>query len=44
MDLEFETLCAALESNGVLNPKKLSVFEFNAKIDYFEKKTSKEKA
>jgi hypothetical protein len=38
MDLEHERICAHLESNGIANPKTLTVFEFQAKLDFFEKK------
>lgn len=41
MDLEHESVCAHLENNGVQNPKKLTVFEFQAKLDFFEKKQPK---
>ena len=36
LDLNFQSECASLERSGVENPKKLSVFEFNAKRDYFD--------
>lgn len=41
MDLEFENICASLENEGIQNPKYLTVFEFNAKLQYFEKKYKK---
>ncbi len=41
MDIAFEDVCAAMEEAGVNNPKKLSVFEFNQRIEYFNKKKSK---
>lgn len=36
IDKSFLKLCTSLEANGVLSPKKISYYEFNAKIDYFE--------
>lgn len=41
MDLSFENLCASMEEAGINNPKGLSVFEFNSKLDYFESKKPK---
>jgi hypothetical protein len=38
MEKAFESVCAALESNGVVNPKKLTVFEFYSRVYFFEKK------
>ena len=41
MELSFERLMASLESSGVSNPKKLTVFELNSKIDFIESKNKK---
>lgn len=38
LDDSFEQMLSALEDAGVLNPKKLSVYEINKRIIYFEKK------
>lgn len=38
IDLGFEILCASLEEAGVTNPKSLSTYEFEAKINYFNSK------
>jgi len=43
MDLSFGKLCAGMEESGISNPKKLSVFDFNAKLDYLEEKNKKQK-
>jgi len=37
-EIAFEALCTNLEELGVMNPKKLTVFEFYSKIRYFKKK------
>lgn len=37
-EIAFEELCSVLESMGVSNPKRLTVFEFYSKIRYFKKK------
>lgn len=37
-EISFEELCANLEEIGVMNPKRLTVFEFYSKIRYFKKK------
>lgn len=42
MDISFENVCTALEEAGVNNPKKLTVFEFQSKIIYFESKKPKQ--
>lgn len=34
----FARSCAALEEMGVKDPHRLTVYDFNAKTDYFEKK------
>lgn len=36
LEISFENICTSLEEAGVVNPKQLSVFEFYAKIRYFE--------
>lgn len=41
MDLSFEKLCTSMEEAGISTPKKLTVFEFNGKLDYFESKKTK---
>jgi len=38
IELAFESLCTNLEEMGVMNPKKLTVFEFYSKIRYFKSK------
>ena len=38
MDRSFENLCASLEEVGIASPKKLTVFEFYQRVDYFETK------
>lgn len=38
MEEAFENLCTNLEELGVMNPKKLTVFEFYSKIRYFKTK------
>lgn len=38
LDLSFENLCACLEEAGIKEPKNLTVFELNQRVDYFEKK------
>ena len=38
INLSFYKICAALEEAGVNNPKELSVFEFNVKLDHFYNK------
>ena len=41
MDLSFAKLCTSLEEAGIANPRLLSVFDFNVKINYFEEKNKK---
>ncbi len=38
MDIAFENVVSALEEVGVNYPKKLTVFEFNQRVQYFESK------
>ena len=38
VELSFEKLCTSMEEAGINNPKGLTVFEFYAKLDYFEDK------
>lgn len=40
-DLNFQQECASLERAGVTRPSKLTVFEFNAKRDYFDRLNKK---
>lgn len=40
-ELAFEALCTNLEELGVMQPKKLTVFEFYSKIRYFKTKKHK---
>jgi hypothetical protein len=37
-EVSFEEVCATLEENGVREPKRLSEFEFYAKLQYYQKK------
>jgi len=41
MDVSFENLCASMEEAGVSHPNKLTVFQFNQRIEYFQKKKSR---
>lgn len=41
VDKAFENLCTVLEEAGINAPKKLSVYEFYSKVEYFEKKNKK---
>lgn len=41
MDLSFSRLCTSMEEAGVQNPNKLTVFDFNVRLDYFEEKNKK---
>lgn len=34
----FENICATLEDLGVTNPKRLTVFEFYSRLEYYKKK------
>jgi hypothetical protein len=38
----FEEVCASLEDNGVSNPKRLTVFEFYSRIEFYKKKHEKQ--
>jgi hypothetical protein len=38
---EFEAICVGLKTNGIANPKNLSIFEFFATIEEFEKRKRK---
>lgn len=38
LELSLENVCTGLEEAGITNPKELTVFEFYAKIHYFETK------
>jgi len=42
IDLSFERLCSSLEEAGVQQPKKMSVFEFNQRVDYYKEKHKKD--
>lgn len=41
LEKSFEFLCTSLEEVGVKDPKILTTFEFNSKIEFFEKKNKK---
>ena len=41
MDLSFGKLCASLEEAGIKEPKNLTVFDFNTKLDYFQEKAKR---
>lgn len=43
MEKGFETLCASLEDLGVADPKRLTVFEFYARVEYFKNKNKEKK-
>ncbi len=36
---EFESMCAALEENGVKDAKDMTVYQFYSRIKYYEKKS-----
>lgn len=38
MDHSFENLCIVMQEAGVTNPKELTKFEFEERINYFIKK------
>ncbi len=38
MDLSFARICTVMEESGIKDPKKLTVFEFNAKLDFLQQK------
>jgi hypothetical protein len=38
IERSFENLCGTLEDLGVSNPKRLTVFEFYSRIDFYRKK------
>lgn len=38
MEKGFENLCVTLEDLGVQNPKRLTVFEFYSRMEYYKKK------
>jgi hypothetical protein len=40
-DNVFESMCAALEESGVVNPSALTIFEFYSRVKYFDKKSKK---
>ncbi len=40
-DKQFEEVCHALEEGAVVNPRMLSVFEFQSKIIFLQKKAEK---
>jgi hypothetical protein len=37
----FESICTTLQENGIVDPKRLSEYEFYAKLKYYEKKYKK---
>jgi hypothetical protein len=41
VDAEFEKACAVLEESGINEPKKLTVYEWESRILYLEKKYKK---
>lgn len=41
IEKNFESLCATLEENGVMNPRSLTVFEFYSRVRYFKEKKPK---
>lgn len=41
LDANFEDVCSAMQEAGMIDPKKLSTFEFYSKIEYFENKKRK---
>jgi len=41
IDKSFEQLCASLEESGVQSPKKMTTFEFNQRVDYYQEKAKK---
>ena len=43
LEKSFEYLCTSMEEVGISSPKKLSVYEFNSKIDYFKSKNKSAK-
>ena len=38
LEQEFESMCAALEENGVKDAREMMVYEFYSRVAYFEKK------
>lgn len=38
IEISFENACAALQESGIPNPKKLTVFEFEQRVDFFSKR------
>lgn len=38
---DFEAICVALKTNGIAEPKKLTIFEFFATLEEFEKRKRK---
>lgn len=41
IDLSFSKLCASLEDAGVQNPRDLSVYDFNVRLDFYYDKNKK---
>lgn len=41
MDIAFQKVCTSMEEVGVKDPAKLTVFEFESKVDYYEDKAKK---
>jgi hypothetical protein len=37
-DASFEDVCTVMQENGVTEPKKLTEYEFYAKLKYYEKR------
>lgn len=38
---EFEAICAGMKTQGIADPKKLTIFEFFSTIEYFESRKKK---
>lgn len=41
IDISFENICTSMEELGIVNPRNLTVFQFNSKIAYFKKRKEK---
>lgn len=40
---DFESVCSSLEEAGIKDAKRMTVFEFYSRLEYFEKKGTKNK-
>lgn len=38
---DFEAVCVALKTQGIAEPKNLTIFEFFSTVDYFESRKKK---